>query len=98
MEEVRASMLNKILGGKVRDKYGKYRNEGKYWKKRCRREGKYMEGKGIEIRGSTLKEGPRAGMVNRLLGREVRDKTGVREIEESAKGKGSTEGKGSKGM
>ena len=47
-------MLNRILGGGVLDKHGKY------GKRRCRRERKYMEGKGRGMWESTLEEGPEA--------------------------------------
>ena len=70
-----AGMLNRILEGEVREKHGKYGNEGKYEKRKCGRKRKYMGGKGRGMRGSTLEEGFGAGMLNRILGGEVRDKT-----------------------
>ena len=42
-------MLNRILGGVVRDKHGKYENKGKYGISKYRRERKYMGRKGIGI-------------------------------------------------
>ena len=59
-----AGMLNRILGGKVRDKHGKY----------GRRKKKYMRGMG---RGMwTQKEVPEAGMLDRILRGKVWNKTG----------------------
>ena len=85
-----AGMLNKILGGEVQDKQGKYGNEGKYGKYKIAK--KYMGGKGRGMRGSTPEEEPGAGMLNRILGgesvrqngkygelKEVREKKEVRE-------------------
>ena len=42
-------MLNKILEGKMLDKHGKYRDEGKYEIKKCRKERNYMGGKSREM-------------------------------------------------
>ena len=38
-----AGMLNRILGGEVRDKHEKYGKEGKYGIRKCRRERKYEQ-------------------------------------------------------
>ena len=65
-----AGMLNRILGGEVRDNNGNCGNEGKYEKR------KYMGGKGRGMWGSTLEEGPGASMLNRILEGEVWDKHG----------------------
>ena len=67
----------------MRDGHGKYGNERKYGNKgkpvnegKYGNEGKYMGGKGRGMWRTMLKEGPEAGMLNRILGGEVRDKTG----------------------
>ena len=73
-------MLKRILGEEVRDKHGKYGNEEKYEKRKCKRERKYMGEKKVEACGEVRwREGPGAGMLNRILGGEVRDKTGSTE-------------------
>ena len=54
-------MLNRILGGDVRDKHGKYGNEGKYGIRKYRRKG-YRD-----IKGSTLEEEPVAGVLNNMI-------------------------------
>ena len=77
-------MLNRILGGEVRDKHGKYGNDGKYGIRKCsKRKRKYMGGKGEDMKGRALEEGHGAAMLNRILGGEVR------RIEGRAEGKGS---------
>ena len=55
-------MFNRIFLGEMRDKHGKYENEGKYGKRKCMKKGKYMVGKGREMWGSTLGEGSGAGI------------------------------------
>ena len=59
-------MLNKILGGKVRDKHGKY-GIRKYRRKEVHGRKGYRD-----VKGTTLEDGPGAGMLNRILGGEVR--------------------------
>ena len=62
-------LLNRTLGGEVREKHGKYRNKksmgkGSTWEERVER-----------CEGSMLEEGPGAGMLNKILGGEVQNKT-----------------------
>ena len=61
-----AGMLNRILGVEVRDKHGKYGI------RKCRRDRKYMRGKGRGMWGKYAG----TGMLNRILKWEMRDKTG----------------------
>ena len=55
-------MLNKILERKIRDKHGKY------GKRKCKRESKYMGEKGERKYAGE-------GMLNKILRGKVRDKT-----------------------
>ena len=61
------TFFRKIPVKKAEEKHkrGKIHNTGKYG-----REGQWKR------KGSTLEEGPRTGMFNRILGREVRDEHG----------------------
>ena len=61
--------------GEMREKHGTYGNEGKYGMRKCRRKRKFMGRMGRRMWGSTLEEEPQAGMLKRIFGGKVRNKT-----------------------